>query len=169
MDLSRSSQQKFAIRGGELEELFQIRVSVVEFQEWFNKMNSIKSPGPDGIHPRAPEELKYKIAKLLIILSNLLPKTECPDRVPKTDLSRQVICWHRWGTSSLFLYEYVPYRHIHVTIPIFANAEMTMTYIVKGIWWENMLSDGWYWIKRAHKVDLSWLLIFPVLTKHALY
>lgn len=41
-------------------------------------MSSIKSPRTDGIHPRVPEELKYEINKLLIMLSNLLPVTECP-------------------------------------------------------------------------------------------
>ena len=41
-------------------------------------MSSIKSPRTDGIHSRAPEELKYEINKLLIMLSNLLPVTECP-------------------------------------------------------------------------------------------
>lgn len=61
-----------------LEELFQIGEWVEEFQESFNKISSIKSPRTDGIHPRVPEELKYEIDKLLIMLSNLLPITECP-------------------------------------------------------------------------------------------
>ncbi|CAM5175000.1 unnamed protein product [Eretmochelys imbricata] len=53
------------------EELSQIEASLEEVLELIEKLNSKKSPGPDGIHPRVLKELKCEIAELLTMVCNL--------------------------------------------------------------------------------------------------
>ncbi|CAM5075917.1 unnamed protein product [Eretmochelys imbricata] len=57
--------------GDKSEELSQIEVSLEKVLELIEKLNSNKSPGPDGIHPRVLKELKCEIAELLTIVPNL--------------------------------------------------------------------------------------------------
>ncbi|CAM4589082.1 unnamed protein product [Caretta caretta] len=57
--------------GDTSEELSQIEVSLEEVLELIEKLNSNKSPGPDGIHPRVLKELKCEIAELLTMVYNL--------------------------------------------------------------------------------------------------
>ncbi|KAG6938185.1 hypothetical protein G0U57_007088, partial [Chelydra serpentina] len=57
--------------GDRSEELSQIEVSLEEVLEQIDKLNSNKSPGTDGIHPRVLKELKCEIAGLLTVIFNL--------------------------------------------------------------------------------------------------
>ncbi|CAM4534756.1 unnamed protein product [Lepidochelys kempii] len=57
--------------GDKSEELSKIEVSLEEVLELIEKLNSNKSPGPDGIHPRVLKELKCEIAELLTMVCNL--------------------------------------------------------------------------------------------------
>ncbi|CAM4589829.1 unnamed protein product [Lepidochelys kempii] len=57
--------------GDKSEEWSQIKVSLEEVLESIEKLNSNKSPGPDGIHPRVLKELKCEIAELLTMVCNL--------------------------------------------------------------------------------------------------
>ncbi|CAM4681052.1 unnamed protein product [Lepidochelys kempii] len=59
------------IVGDKSEELSQIEVSLEEVLELIDKLNSNKSPGPTGIHPRVLKELKCEIAELLTMVCNL--------------------------------------------------------------------------------------------------
>ncbi|CAM5114322.1 unnamed protein product [Eretmochelys imbricata] len=61
--------------GDKSEELSQIEVSLEEILELIEKLNSNKSPGPDGIHPRVLKELKCEIAELLTMVCNLFFKS----------------------------------------------------------------------------------------------
>ncbi|CAM4408569.1 unnamed protein product, partial [Caretta caretta] len=57
--------------GDKSEELSQIEVSLEEVLELIEKLNSNKSPGPDGIHPKVLKELKCEIVELLTMVCNL--------------------------------------------------------------------------------------------------
>ncbi|CAM4678027.1 unnamed protein product [Lepidochelys kempii] len=57
--------------GDKSEELSHIEVSLEEVLELIKKLNSNKSPGPDGIHPGVLKELKYEIAELLTMVCDL--------------------------------------------------------------------------------------------------
>ncbi|CAM5118702.1 unnamed protein product [Eretmochelys imbricata] len=57
--------------GDKSEELSQIEVSLEEVLELIDKLNSNKSRGPTGIHPRVLKELKCEIAELLTMVCNL--------------------------------------------------------------------------------------------------
>ncbi|CAM4382079.1 unnamed protein product [Lepidochelys olivacea] len=57
--------------GDKSEELSQIEVSLEEVLELIEKLNSNKSLGPDGIHPRVLKDLKCEIAELLTMVCNL--------------------------------------------------------------------------------------------------
>lgn len=48
--------------GDKSEELPQIEVSLEKVLEQIDKLNSCKSPGPDGIHQRVLKEFKCEIA-----------------------------------------------------------------------------------------------------------
>lgn len=62
--------------GDKAEELAQIQVSIEKALEQIDTLSSKKSPGTDGIHWRFIKEPKYKIAKLLTVVSNLLPEEQ---------------------------------------------------------------------------------------------
>lgn len=62
--------------GDKAEELAQIQVSIEKALEQIDTLSSKKSPGTDGIHWRFITEPKYKIAKLLTVVSNLLPEEQ---------------------------------------------------------------------------------------------
>lgn len=62
--------------GDKAEELAQIQVSIEKALEQIDTLSSKKSPGTDGIQWRFITEPKYKIAKLLTVVSNLLPEEQ---------------------------------------------------------------------------------------------
>ncbi|CAM4653796.1 unnamed protein product [Lepidochelys kempii] len=69
--LGRLPKPEPSFVGDKSEELSQIEVSLEEVLELIVKLNSNKSPEPDGIHPRALRELKCEIAELLTMVCNL--------------------------------------------------------------------------------------------------
>lgn len=58
--------------GDKSEELSHTEISIEEFLEQIDTLNSTKSPGPDVIHPRVLEKVKYEIPELLTVVHNLL-------------------------------------------------------------------------------------------------
>lgn len=57
--------------GGEDTELRQIVVTREEVLEFINKLQTNKSPGPDGVYPKVLKELKCEIAHLLTKICNM--------------------------------------------------------------------------------------------------
>lgn len=57
------------------EGLSQIKVSIDEALDKMDKLNSNKSPGPDGLHPKVLKKYKYETAELLAVICTLLLKS----------------------------------------------------------------------------------------------
>ncbi|CAM5124147.1 unnamed protein product [Natator depressus] len=70
-DIREIPKPELSFVGDKSEELSQIEASLEEVLELIEKLNSKKSPGPDGIHPRVLKELKCEIAELLTMVCNL--------------------------------------------------------------------------------------------------
>ncbi|CAM5127487.1 unnamed protein product [Eretmochelys imbricata] len=70
-DVREISKPELSFVGDKSEELSQIEVTLEKVLELTEKLNSNKSPEPDGIHPRVLKELKCEIVELLTMVCNL--------------------------------------------------------------------------------------------------